>query len=179
VIFRDTELAGVVLIELEPHVDERGSFTRTFDAAIFAERGLGARVMQCSHSFSSRAGTLRGLHYQLAPHAESKLVRCAKGRVYDVVVDLRRDSPTQGRWSAVELTDRNMLCVMVPEGVAHGFQTLEDNSEVNYQISAAYAPHASCGVRWDDPTFAIDWPEPPTGERSMSERDRSYPDYAP
>jgi dTDP-4-dehydrorhamnose 3,5-epimerase len=176
-IFNQTELPGMVVVELESFVDERGSFTRTFDADIFATQGLNPRVVQCNRSFNPRAGTLRGLHYQLAPHAECKLVRCTRGRVYDVAVDLRRDSPTHRRWVGVELTDRNMLCVLVPEGFAHGFQTLEDNSEVHYQTTSAYAPHADRGVRWDDPAFAIRWPDPPTGEPILSARDRAFPDY--
>jgi dTDP-4-dehydrorhamnose 3,5-epimerase len=178
VIFRETEIAGVVVIELEPHVDERGVFTRTFDAELFDREGLCSRVVQCSSSFNPRAGTLRGMHYQLEPHAECKLVRCCKGCVYDVVVDLRRGVPTHGRWLGVELSERNRLCLLVPEGVAHGFQTLEDDSEVHYQITTAHAPEASRGVRWDDPAFAIRWPEPPGGERIMSARDRAYPSYA-
>lgn len=178
-IFRETELPGVIVIELASYVNERGAFTRTFDADVFAEEGLSPRMAQCSSSFNPRAGTLRGMHYQLAPHAECKLVRCARGGVYDVAVDLRRDSPTHGEWFAIELTESNRLSVIVPEGVAHGFQTLEDDSEVYYQITAAYTPHASRGVRWDDPAFAIPWPRPLAGERIVSARDLSYPDYAP
>jgi dTDP-4-dehydrorhamnose 3,5-epimerase len=178
VILTPVELPGMVIVELEPFVDERGSFTRTFDAEIFADHGLNPRVVQCNNSFNPRAGTLRGLHYQLAPHAECKLVRCTKGRVYDVAVDLRPDSPTHRRWVGVELSEWNRLCVLVPEGCAHGFQTLEDGSEVHYQTTAAYAPHADRGVRWDDPAFAIRWPAPPTGERILSARDRAFPDYA-
>jgi dTDP-4-dehydrorhamnose 3,5-epimerase len=178
VIFRPTELSGVVVVELEPFVDERGSFTRTFDAELFAAHGLDPRVVQCNNSFNPQAGTLRGLHYQLAPHAECKFVRCAQGRVFDVAVDLRPDSPTHRRWVGVELSAHNRLCVVVPEGCAHGFQTLEDDSEVHYQTSAAYAPEADRGVRWDDPAFAIRWPQPPAGGRILSVRDRAHPDYA-
>jgi dTDP-4-dehydrorhamnose 3,5-epimerase len=177
VIVKPTELAGVALVELEPFVDERGSFTRTFDAEIFATHGLDARVVQCNSSFNPRAGTLRGLHYQLAPHAECKYVRCTKGRVFDVALDLRPDSPTHRRWVGVELSEHDRRCVFIPEGCAHGFQTLEDASEVNYQASAAYAPRADRGVRFDDPAFAIRWPDPPAGERILSARDRSFPDY--
>lgn len=175
--FKATELPGVVLVELTPHVDERGAFTRTFDADAFTAHGLNANVVQCNNSYNPRAGTLRGLHYQAGPHAECKLVRCAKGRIYDVAVDVRRDSPTHGRWLGVELSDRNMLCVLIPEGCAHGFQTLEDHSEVHYQHTSAYAAHAGRGVRWDDPAFAIPWPDPPNGERIISARDRAFPDY--
>jgi dTDP-4-dehydrorhamnose 3,5-epimerase len=178
VIFEPTELAGVVVVELEPFVDERGSFTRTFDAELFAAHGLNPRVVQCNNSYNPRAGTLRGLHYQLAPHAECKFIRCVRGRVYDVAVDLRPDSPTHGRWVGVELSSRDTLCLFVPEGCAHGFQTLEDGSEVHYQTTAAYAPHAERGVRWDDPAFAIRWPAPPAGGRILSPRDRAHPDHA-
>ncbi len=178
-IFKATELPGLVVVELESFVDERGSFTRTFDADLFAAQGLSPRVVQCSHSSNSRAGTLRGLHYQQAPHAECKFIRCTRGRIFDVAVDLRPDSPTFRRWAGVELSDRNLLCVLIPEGFAHGFQTLEDNSEIQYQTTSAYAPHADCGVRWDDPAFGIRWPEAPLGKRILSARDRAFPDYAP
>lgn len=176
-IFAPTDLPGVVVVELEPFVDERGSFTRTFDAELFAAQGLDSRVVQCNSSFNPRAGTLRGLHYQLAPHAECKFVRCVRGRVFDVAVDLRPDSPTRGRWVGVELSAHNRLCVVVPVGCAHGFQTLEDDSEVHYQTTAAYAPAADRGVRFDDPAFAIGWPQPPAGGRILSARDRAHPDY--
>ncbi len=172
-----TELAEVVVVELEPHVDERGSFTRTFDAEWFAAHGLQARVAQCSVSFNRRAGTLRGLHYQAAPHEEDKLVRCTLGRIFDVAVDLRPESPTHRRWVGVELTGEGTQCLYVPRGCAHGFQTLEDDSEVHYQIATAYTPEAARGVRWDDPAFAIRWPEPPKGIRTMSARDRGFADY--
>ncbi|HTA12137.1 MAG TPA: dTDP-4-dehydrorhamnose 3,5-epimerase [Solirubrobacteraceae bacterium] len=178
--FQETELAGVVVIELESYVDERGVFTRTFDAELFDAQGLNPRVTQCSNSFNPRAGTLRGMHYQLEPYAECKLVRCTRGSVYDVVIDLRRDSPTHGRWLGLELSAHNMLCALVPEGCAHGFQTLEDDSEVLYQITPAYVPDAQGGVRWDDPAFAIQWPPAPNGDgRLISARDRAFPDYEP
>jgi dTDP-4-dehydrorhamnose 3,5-epimerase len=179
VIVKPAELPGMAVIELEPFRDERGSFTRTFDAELFAAHGLNARVAQCNSSFNPRAGTLRGLHYQLAPHAECKFIRCIRGRIFDVAVDLRPDSPTHGRWLGVELSADDDLCVFIPEGCAHGFQTLEDGSEIHYQASAAYAPHADRGVRWDDPAFAIRWPDPSAGERTISARDRAFPDYAP
>lgn len=178
-IFKPTELSGMVIVELESFVDERGSFTRTFDAELFAGYGLNPLVVQCSRSFNPCAGTLRGLHYQLVPHAECKLVLCTRGSVYDVVVDLRPDSPTHRRWVGVELSEQNMLCVLVPEGCAHGFQTLADESELHYQSTCAYAPHAYRGVRWDDPAFAIRWPDPPAGERTLSARDCAFPDYTP
>jgi dTDP-4-dehydrorhamnose 3,5-epimerase len=176
-IIKPTKLPGMAIVELEAFRDERGSFTRTFDAELFAAHGLDTSVAQCNSSFNPRAGTLRGLHYQLAPHAECKFVRCVRGRIFDVAVDLRRDSPTHGRWVGVELSAEDQRCVFIPEGCAHGFQTLEDASEIHYQASAAYAPHADRGVRWDDPALAISWPDPPAGTRILSVRDRAFPDY--
>jgi dTDP-4-dehydrorhamnose 3,5-epimerase len=179
VIVHATELPGVSVIELQPLRDPRGSFTRTFDAELFAAHGLDPRVAQCSASFNPHAGTLRGLHYQAPPHEESKLVRCVRGRVWDVVVDLRPDSSAYCRWLGIELDADGMRLLSVPEGCAHGFQTLLDDSQVDYQMSVAYVPEAAAGVRWDDPAFAIDWPEPPRGgERIISTRDRAFADYA-
>lgn len=179
-IVHPTELAGVAVIELEPLRDERGSFARTFDAELFAAHGLDARAVECNTSFNARAGTLRGLHYQAAPHGEGKLVRCTRGRVFDVAVDLRPDSPTHRRWLGFELDADGLRSLFVPAGCAHGFQTLLDGSEVHYQMTCPHVPHAARGVRWDDPAFAIAWPEPPAGrERLLAERDRAFPDYAP
>jgi dTDP-4-dehydrorhamnose 3,5-epimerase len=178
VIVHATELPGVSVLELQPLLDPRGSFTRIFDAELFARHGLDPRVVQCSASFNPRAGTLRGLHYQAPPHEESKLVRCVRGRVWDVVVDLRPDSPAYCCWLGIELDADGMQLLSVPAGCAHGFQTLLDDSEVDYQMSVAYVPDAAAGVRWDDPAFAIDWPDPPQGgERIISARDRAFPDY--
>ena len=177
VILTPTELPGMAVIEFEPFRDERGSFTRVFDAEVFAAHGLDANVVQCNSSFNPRAGTLRGLHYQEAPHAECKFIRCIRGRIFDVAVDLRRDSPTHRRWVGVELSAEDELAVFIPEGCAHGFQTLVDGSEVHYQTSAPYTPAADRGVRWDDPAFAVDWPAPEGGERIISARDRAHPDY--
>jgi dTDP-4-dehydrorhamnose 3,5-epimerase len=179
VILTPTALDGMAVIELEPLRDERGSFARTFDAELFAAHGLDGQVAQCNTSFNARAGTLRGLHYQLPPHAEGKLVRCTRGRVFDVAVDLRPDSPTHRRWVGVELDADGVRCVFIPAGCAHGFQTLLDGSEVHYQMTAPYVPAAARGVRWDDPAFAIRWPDPPAGGRVLSPRDRTFPDYAP
>lgn len=179
-IVRPTELAGVAVIELEPVRDERGSFARTFDAELFAAHDLDASVVQCNTSFNHRAGTLRGLHYQAAPHGEGKLVRCTRGRVFDVAVDLRPDSPTHRRWLGVELDAAGGRSLFVPAGCAHGFQTLQDGSEVHYQMTRAYVPEAARGVRWDDPAFAIEWPDPPGGaERILSAHDRAFADYDP
>lgn len=176
-VFTETPLAGAWIVDPEPLRDVRGFFARTFDADAFAGRGLRAEFPQCSVSFNARAGTLRGMHYQAAPHTEAKLVRCTAGAVYDVIVDLREGSPTRGRWAGLELTAENRRALYVPEGFAHGFQTLEDGSEVFYQISAPFVAGAACGVRWDDPAFGIVWP--PAAARVMSDRDRGYGDWAP
>lgn len=175
--FVETPLPGAWVIEPEPIEDERGSFARTFDADEFRERGLNAEVAQCSASFNRLAGTLRGLHYQAEPHGESKLVRCVRGSIFDVAVDLRRDSPAFCRWHAVELSAQNGRAFYIPPGLAHGFQTLTDEAEVLYQMGNPYVAEAARGVRWDDPAFAIEWPQL-AGERIISERDRTYPDFA-
>jgi len=174
--FVPTPLGGAYVIELEPSFDERGFFARSWSAEEFKERGLAARMAQCSISFNTRKGTLRGMHYQSEPHAEAKVVRCSAGAMYDVLVDLRRGSPTYCRWFAVELSADNRKLLYVPEGIGHGFQTLTDNTEIFYQISQDYRSDASRGVRWNDPAFAIDWP---IANPILSERDRSFPDYTP
>ena len=175
-LFAETRLAGAWVIEVEPSSDERGLFARTFDADLFAERGLSAELVQCSTSFNRRAGTLRGMHYQAEPHGECKLVRCTAGAAFDVLVDLRPESPTYRAWDGVALSAENRRSVYVPRGVAHGFQTLVDGTELLYLIDTPYVPDAARGVRWDDPAFGIEWPDPPA-ERTISERDRSFPDY--
>ncbi|MGH2454202.1 MAG: dTDP-4-dehydrorhamnose 3,5-epimerase [bacterium] len=174
-IFTETALRGAAIVEPEPLGDERGFFARTWSQAQFEGRGLNARVVECSISFSRRRGTLRGLHYQAEPFAETKLVRCTMGAVYDVIVDLRRESPTFARWVGVELSAENRRLLYVPEGFAHGFLTLTDDCEVCYQISQHHVPEAARGVRWDDPAFGIVWPSAPT---LISERDRRFPDFA-
>lgn len=172
--YRDTLIEGVWIVEPERHEDERGFFARIWDADEFAERGLDRRLAQRSISYNALRGTLRGLHYQGAPHAEAKLVRCTSGAIWDVAVDLRSNSPTQCGWFGVELSAENRLALYVPEGCAHGFLTLTADTEVEYQISERYHPDAGRGVRWDDPAFAIGWP----GEVAViNERDRSYPDF--
>jgi dTDP-4-dehydrorhamnose 3,5-epimerase len=176
VIFQETPLPGAWLIELDRKVDERGWFARTFDADEFARRGLEPAVVQCNASFNERAGTLRGMHFQREPHGEPKLVRCVRGAVYDVIVDLREGSPARGRWFAAELGEKDGRMLYVPAGVAHGFQTLADQTEVAYQMGHEYVPSHASGVRWDDPAFGIEWPP---GERVISERDRSWPDFEP
>jgi len=177
--FRETPIGGAWVIEVEPVQDERGTFARTFDAVEFAARGLSPDVAQCSASFNPRAGTLRGLHWQAGEHGECKLVRCTAGAVYDVIVDLRPASPSYLRWHALELSGEGRDAVYVPRGVAHGFQTLVDRSELLYMIDRPFEPAAARGVRWDDPAFGIDWPPAPAGGLTMSERDRTWPDHAP
>jgi dTDP-4-dehydrorhamnose 3,5-epimerase len=176
--FVETPLPGAWVIELEEIEDERGWFARTFDAEEFRARGLNPDVVQCNASFNARRGTLRGMHYQAEPHGESKLVRCVQGTVFDVAVDLRPDSPTCRKWHGIELSAENRLAFYIPAGLAHGFQTLTDDCEVVYQMGHHYVPEAVLGVRYDDPSFAIEWP-PPHGELIISERDASYPDFAP
>jgi dTDP-4-dehydrorhamnose 3,5-epimerase len=172
--FHETKLAGVFEIRPEFKPDERGFFARTWCQREFEEHGLNPQLAQCNVSFSKQKGTLRGIHYQAAPSLEAKLVRCARGAIYDVVVDLRPESPTFKDWIGIVLTstDRNMM--YVPEGCGHGFLTLEDESEVFYQMSEFYYPELARGVRWDDPSFQIVWP----GEvEVISERDRTYPNF--
>jgi dTDP-4-dehydrorhamnose 3,5-epimerase len=174
VIFRETGLAGLVVVEIERFEDERGSFASTFEAAEWETRGLAACVAQSSISANRRKGTLRGLHYQRTPHAQAKLVRCSRGAVFDVGVDIRPDSPTYRQWFGTELSAENGRMLQLAEGFAHGFLTLADASEVAYQISSPYAPEAEGGIRWDDPGIGIDWPAAPL---VLSDRDRGYPDY--
>jgi dTDP-4-dehydrorhamnose 3,5-epimerase len=173
-IFTETNLKSAFLIEPELRADERGFFARTWCQREFEAYGLQTRWVQCNISFNKKKGTLRGMHYQVAPYAEAKLVRCTRGAIYDVIIDLRYDSPTFKQWQAVNLTADNRQMLFIPEGFAHGFQTLEDNTEVFYQMSEFYAPDYAKGVRWDDPAFGISWP---ADERIISERDRSYPDF--
>ena len=174
-IFNQTVLEGAYVIEAEPTEDERGSFARTFCQREFEALGLNPRVSQCSTSFNGVRGTLRGMHFQAAPWCEAKLVRCTRGAIYDVIVDLRRDSSTFTQWSATELTADNRLAVYVPEGFAHGFLALSDAAEVLYQISQSFEPRAAQGVRWNDPAFGIQWPMAPT---VISAKDSAYPDFA-
>lgn len=173
--FRETPLPGAWVVELDLLGDERGWFARSFDADEFRARGLNPSAVQCNASFNARAGTVRGMHYQAAPHGESKLVRCVRGAIFDVAVDLREQSPTFRSWHAVELSAENRLAYYIPEGLAHGFQTLTEDCEVLYQMGHEYVPDAARGVRWDDPAFAIEWP-PARGERTISEKDLSYPE---
>jgi len=168
----DTEVAGVHVVTNEPAADERGLFARTFSRADFARWGLETDVEECSTSFNERALTLRGMHHQVGDAAEAKLVRCTRGRVFDVAVDLRPDSPTYLKWAGVELSADDRRALYVPKGCAHGFLTLEDASEVYYQISAPYRRDAGAGIRWDDPAIGVHWTHTP---RVISARDASYP----
>jgi dTDP-4-dehydrorhamnose 3,5-epimerase len=179
VIFHPTPLEGAFVVEQERLTDERGFFARTWAVEELEARGLDARVAHMNTSFNARAGTLRGLHFQAAPHAEAKLVRATRGAIWDVAVDLREESPTYRRWHAVALDEDNGLAFFVPAGCAHGFVTLTDASEVLYVMSTPYVPQAARGVRWDDPAFGIEWPAPPASGRTMSERDRTWRDFAP
>lgn len=174
--FIETPLEGVYLIELEPVHDERGFFARTWCKEEFQEHGLNPNLAQCSLSFNKKKGTLRGMHYQCEPHQEAKLVRCCAGAIYDVVLDLRRGSQTFGKWFAAELSASDQKTLYIPEGCAHGFQSLEDESTVFYQISESYHPESARGVRWNDPLFSIKWP---IATPILSERDRSFADYRP
>lgn len=165
---------GAHVVLWDPHIDERGWFARTWCAEEFEHLGLDARLVQCNSSFNERQGTLRGMHLQAPPAAETKLVRCTRGRVYDVLVDLRRDSSTFLGWTSVTLDEDDHRAVYVPEGVAHGFLTLADRTEVAYQMSAPYDEALATGVRWDDPAFGIEWPSAPI---VISPRDASMPDF--
>lgn len=175
--FKETALKGVFVVEPERFDDERGFLARSFSEPEFAAHGLNVCMAESNISFNARRHTVRGMHYQRAPHAQAKLVRCTAGAVYDVVIDLRPGSETYARWVGVELTAENRLALYVPEGFAHGFQTLSDATEVFYQMSAYYAPQSAAGVRWDDPAFRIAWPS--TDGVTINERDRTYPDFRP
>lgn len=173
--FTPTTLRGVFVIEPERFDDERGFVARSFSEAEFAEWGIEARLVESNISFNLRRHTVRGMHFQRAPRAQAKLVRCTAGAIYDVVIDLRPGSESFCRWEGVELTAENRRMIYIPEGFAHGFQTLADATEVFYQVSDVYAPGYADGVRWDDPAFRVEWPA--TEGVILNERDRSYPDF--
>ncbi len=175
-IFQPTVIPGAFLVDLERFEDERGFFARTFCREEFAARGFETHVAQSSLSFNPRRGTLRGMHYQAPPHEEAKLVRCVRGAIHDVIVDLRPDSPAFTSHFAAVLSAENRSALYIPRGCAHGFLTLEDESEVHYQISTPYHPESARGVRWNDPAFGIPWPAEPL---VIAERDRSYADFGP
>jgi dTDP-4-dehydrorhamnose 3,5-epimerase len=170
--FQESPLAGAYTIELDRLEDERGFFARSYSAEEFAARGLPAAMPQSSVSFNARRGTLRGLHYQAEPHAEDKLVRCTAGAIYDVIVDLRPGSPSAKRWFGVELSAANHRSLFVPKGLAHGFMTLRDDTEVLYMISVPYAPGFERGLRWNDPAIGISWPASPS---VVAARDAAFP----
>ncbi|HEY9620745.1 MAG TPA: dTDP-4-dehydrorhamnose 3,5-epimerase [Crinalium sp.] len=175
-IFTETKLKGAFVLDLEIRSDDRGGFARTYCAKEFEAHGLKPSVAQCNLSFNYKAGTLRGMHYQIPPAAETKLVRCTKGAIYDVIIDLRPDSPTYLQHFGVELTADNRRALYVPEMFAHGYQALTDDAEVVYQVGEFYTPGYERGIRYDDPTFAIAWPIPVT---VMSEKDQSWPPFEP
>jgi len=173
--FLETKLKGSFIIEIEEFADERGYFARNWSQREFEDAGLDAGLVECNVSFNYHRGTLRGMHFQIAPHEQVKLVRCTRGAIYDVIIDLRPASKTFRKWVAVELTAENRRMLYVPASFAHGFQTLADNTEVSYQMSSYFVRESGRGVRWDDPAFGVEWPE--TDSRKMNARDRSYPDF--
>lgn len=170
-VFTETKLKGAFIIDLEPIQDERGFFARTWCKKEFEAHGLNPNLVQCNTSFNRKKGTLRGMHYQTAPYEEAKLIRCTMGAIYDVIIDLREGSGTFRQWVGIELSARNRRMLYVPENFAHGFQTLEDNTEVFYQMSEYYYPEYALGIRWDDPIFDIEWP---IKEKIFSAKDRSF-----
>jgi dTDP-4-dehydrorhamnose 3,5-epimerase len=174
-IFAPTPVAGALVVDLQRIDDERGFFARSFCQKEFIERGLDPRLAQCNVSFNRKRGTLRGMHFQALPYGEAKLVRCTQGAIWDVVADLRPDSGSFKRWYGVELSAANRRALYVPEGCAHGFQTLADDSEVLYLMSEFYQPDAARGIPWDDPAFRIEWP---LAEPILSDRDRAFPRFA-
>lgn len=174
-IFSETQLPGAFIIDLEPIEDMRGSFARAWSESEWAAQGLETRIAQCNVSYNSRKGTLRGMHFQRSPHDEVKLVRCTRGALYDVIVDLRPDSPTCQKWIGAELDEDNRRMVYVPKGFAHGFQTLTNDTEIFYMVSENHTPGSAGGVRWNDPAFNIVWP---LGEPTViSDKDRRWPDF--
>jgi dTDP-4-dehydrorhamnose 3,5-epimerase len=174
--FVRTEIEGAWVVDLTAFEDERGFFARAWCSREMAEHGVADRVVQSNLSYNRLAGTLRGMHYQVQPYAETKFVRCTRGSIYDVIIDLRPGSPTLHRWIGVTLSAENKRMLVVPEGFAHGFQTLEDESEVFYMVSEFYTPGAEAGIRWNDPRFGIKWPRPVT---VISPKDAGWPDYQP
>jgi dTDP-4-dehydrorhamnose 3,5-epimerase len=175
IIFRETRLRGAFVIGPEIFEDERGFFARSFSEKEFEAHGINPRMAECNISFNKKRHTIRGMHFQSDPHAQAKLVRCTRGAIYDVIVDLRPASPTFKQWIGEELTAENRRMLYIPTGFAHGFQTLEDNTEIFYQVSDFYAPASAGGVRWNDPAFAIQWPS--TDGITINQRDQSYPDF--
>jgi len=173
-IFTETKLKGVYIIELEKLNDERGFFARTWDKEVFEKKGFDSKLVQCNISFNKLKGTVRGIHYQTTPFEESKIVRCTKGKIFDVIIDLRSNSSSYTKWISVELTEQNHYMIFIPKGCAHGFQTLEDDTEVFYQISEFYNSEHYHGIRWNDPKFDIKWP---LKISLISEKDASYNNF--
>ena len=172
--FIKTKLNGVFIIQLEKKEDERGFFSRVWDIKKFEEKNLNSKLVQSNISFTKKKGTIRGLHYQIHPYEETKIILCTKGSVFDVIIDLRSDSATYKKWVFHNLSSEDYKMLFIPEGFAHGFQTLEDNTEIFYQVSQFYTPSAERGIRWDDPLFNIDWP---IKKKVISQKDNSYEDF--
>ena len=170
-IFNETKLKNAYIIEIEKSEDDRGFFARTWDNKKFVENGLNSKLIQCNISFNKKKGTLRGMHYQLHPYAETKLIRCTKGSIHDVIIDLRKNSLTYTKSISIELSDTNHKMIYVPEGFAHGFQTLENNTEIFYQVTREYSPEHERGLRWEDPLFGIKWP---LENKIISEKDKNW-----
>jgi dTDP-4-dehydrorhamnose 3,5-epimerase len=173
-IFTETELKGAYIIELEKFNDERGFFARSWNKEEFEKHDLNSNLVQCNVSFNKKKGTLRGMHYQASPYEEIKLVRCTRGKIFDVIIDLRKNSNTYKKWFGVELSQDNYKMFYIPKGFAHGFETLEENTEIFYQMSTEYNEEMARGIRWNDPTFSIFWPLKIT---AMSERDKNFSFY--
>ncbi|MDZ4787299.1 MAG: dTDP-4-dehydrorhamnose 3,5-epimerase [bacterium] len=173
-IFTKTKLEGAYIIDIEKHEDERGIFARTFCVDGFKKHGLESKFVQANLSFNYKKGTLRGMHFQKSPYEEDKLVRCTKGSLFDVIIDLRRDSPTYKQWVGVELTEENRRALFIPKGFAHGYITLEDSTEINYMVTQVYTPDADTGVRYNDQLFAIEWPIEPV---VISKKDANHPKF--
>jgi dTDP-4-dehydrorhamnose 3,5-epimerase len=172
----ETKLKGSYIIEPERFHDERGFFARVYSERDFAALGVSTHFIECNLSFNRKKGSLRGMHYQAAPHGQAKLVRCTRGAIFDVAIDLRPESPTFKQWVGMELTDENRLLFFLPKDFAHGYLTLEDDTEVSYQVTSEYVPESSRGFRWNDPTFGVQWPD--VGELVINARDRTYPPFA-
>ena len=175
ILFKETKLKGAFVIEPEKFEDRRGFFARSFSEQEFSDHGLHSHFVEAGISFNLRKHTVRGMHFQADPHAQAKLVRCTRGAIFDAMIDLRPESPTYKQWFAQELSAQNRLMLYIPQGCAHGFQTLENDTELFYQLSARYTPASERGVRWNDPVFGISWPV--TDGVIINERDRTYPDF--
>jgi dTDP-4-dehydrorhamnose 3,5-epimerase len=173
-IFSETKIKGTFIIEPELLIDERGFFARSFCTEDFDKQGLDSSIVQCNISCNNKKGTLRGMHYQISPHEEAKIVSCTEGAIFDVVLDLRKESRTYCRWIAVELTDDNLKMLYIPKGCAHGFQTLKDQTRVFYQMTNFFHPESARGVKWNDPLFGIQWP---AGRKIISEKDNQFSEY--